>query len=303
VLSTALAGCFLLTMTMAQSCSTSATYGAGTFSIGGTPPAPTNTAYNGSGSSGTPSYSSGASTQTNSTHIDTTGYTADQSGSEALSDYLKHHRLPLVGAQVLKNTEGQRAVVLYGFVGSDFGKQDATAKAHTYLADANIPIDNRITVRPELLTAGHNKGTGGGSQEAENGSSGSGNYADENAPDSQYPGVSSYEQQANQAPQASQAQQYAQQQSTGSAISSAMPLLMLGLMALSVTSGGAFAVGPGSLGSSPFGSFGGSSYGAPYNPYPGFASPSPYGGSSVTPFGGAGSPYTATPPSYSPYGP
>ena len=87
----------------------------------------------------------------------------------------------------------------------------------------------------------------------------------------------------------------------GSAMGSVAPLLMLGLMALSMTSGGSsFAVGPGSFGSfgsSPFGMMGGSPFGsaAPYNPYPGFPSPPP-----VTPYGGAASPYTAAPPPFGP---
>lgn len=290
----ALAGWFAVTMTLAQSCAapaqSSAPYGKGGSSMSSL----------GASSSSVGSLSAAAET---STHLDTTGYTADQSRSEALTAYLKHHRLPLVGAQVLKSSAGQRAVVLYGFVGSDFGKHDAVTKTQSYLADSDVPVDNRIKVRPELLTAGASGGMSAGSSADETGSGSGASSADEAATgapgDSQYPGVSSYEQQ-----QSSQAQQYAQQQNAGSAISAVAPLLMLGLMALSMTSGGSFAVAPGgSFGPSPFGSPGGSAFGAaPYNPYPGFSSPSPYG-SAVTPYGGAGSPYTSAPPSTSPYGP
>ena len=46
------------------------------------------------------------------THIDTTGYSPDQSESRALTDYLTQHRLPLVGAQVLNGPDGKRAIVL-----------------------------------------------------------------------------------------------------------------------------------------------------------------------------------------------
>ncbi len=108
-----------------------------------------------------------------------------------------------------------------------------------------------------------------------------------------YPGPDSYTQQQN------EAQQYVQQQNTGSAISSMAPLLMLGMMALSMTSGGGFAVGPGSFGS--FGSPGLSPFGAPppYNPYPGFSSPS-YG--NAPSFGSGAAPYGSAPP-YNPYGP
>lgn len=287
-----LAGWFALTMTLAQSCAAPGP---------GVAPYTTTIAPNTAPLGSTASPSGGASATATggayeSAHIDTSGYTADPSSSAGLTEYLKHRRLPLVGAQVLKSPEGERVVVLYGFVGSDFGKQDAMAKAHTYLADSSVPIDNRIKVQPELLAAGNGGGAPGASSGDTTGTSA----------DSQYPGISSYEQQQQQ----SQASQYAQQQSTGSTISAVAPLLMLGLMALSMTSGGAFAVGPGS-----FGSYGGSPFGpSPYNPYPGFPSPSPYGGGiapfggvgspyggAVTPFGGAGSPYTAAPGS--PFGP
>ncbi len=273
----ALAGWFVIAMTLAQAC-------AG--------PAQTSAPYQSFPSSGTPvgtTSGGSAATSTASTHIDTTGYSADQKSSEALSEFLKHRRLPLVGAQVLKSPAGQRVVVLYGFVGSDFGKNDAAAKTRTYLADANVPIDNRITVKPELL-AGGSSGSSSGSS-AEQTASGS-------PADSQYPGVSSYEQQG------SQADQYVQQQTTGSAVSTIAPLLMFGLMALSLGSGGSFMVSPGA---SPFG---GSPFGpVPYNPYPGFPSPSPYSSpystvpsypGGVTPYGGAGSPYTTIP---GPFGP
>jgi hypothetical protein len=294
-MSMALAGWFAITMTLAQSCAAPAQSGAPYSKVG------SNMSSLGASASPVSSPSEPAETSAaSSTHLDTTGYTADQSSSEALSAYLKHRRLPLVGAQVLKSPAGERAVVLYGFVGSDFGKRDAVTKTRSYLADSEVPIENRIKVRPELLTAGASGGTSAGNSGGEAGSGSNGSSADESAAstpgDSQYPGVSSYEQQP------SQAQQYAQQQNTGSAISAAVPLLMLGLMALSMTSGGSFAVGPGGpFGSSSFGSPGGSPFGAmPYNPYPGYSSPSPYGGA-VTPYGGAGSPYTSFPPSTSPY--
>ena len=291
-MSMALAGWFIVTMTLAQSCAAPAQnvapYRSSATAL--------DTSSNSGGSLSGTSDAGGAS----NTHLDTTGYTADQASGEGLSAYLKHRRLPLVGAQVLKSPAGQRVVVLYGYVGSDFGKRDAVTKTHSYLADSNVPVDNRIKVKPELLIAGNNGGAPAASSADEAGSgsgAGSAEQAAAGAPgDAQYPGVNSYEQQQNQAPQ------YAQQQNVGSAMSTVGPLLMLGLMALSMTSGGAFAVGPGSMGSSPFGSSSSPFAPAPYNPYPGYASPPPYG-SAVTPYGGAGSPYTATPPSNNPYGP
>src|ERR1700728_3285757 len=89
------------------------------------------------------------------THLNAQGYVSDPNASAALTDYLKQHRLPLVGAQVLRNpNDGSRAVVLYGFVGSDFGKSDAQRKAEDYVNDASVDVDNRIRVNPELLSAG-----------------------------------------------------------------------------------------------------------------------------------------------------
>ena len=235
-----------------------------------------------------------------STYIDTTGYTADKAGSEALTAYLKHHRLPLVGAQVLSSLDGDRAVVLYGYEGSDFGKQDATIQTQLYLADSKVAIDNRIKVKPELLAAGSKGQTNWGNSAYGSGGPGSADQAAAGSPDSQLPGISSYLQQQN------QAQQYVQQQNMGSAVSSVTPLLMLGLMALSMSSGGSsLAVGPGSFRTSPFGPYGTSPFGitgrsrfgpVPYNPYSGFPS-LPV----VTPYGGAASPYTAAP--RAPFGP
>ncbi len=216
------------------------------------------------------------------------GYKVDSAESKALSDYLTQHKLPLVGAQVMHGPVGQRGVVLYGFVGSDFGKQDAVTKARNYLSDSSIAVNNRIKVEPELLTS---NGASMGTSNSEPGAA----SADNDSSAQSYPGPDSYTQQQN------EAQQYVQQQNTGSAISSMSPLLILGMMALSMTSGGAFAVGPGSFGS--FGSFGSpglSPFGAPpYNPYPGFSSPS-YG--NAPSFGSGAAPYGSASP-YNPYGP
>src|SRR4051812_33462148 len=61
------------------------------------------------------------------------GGTIDSSQSQALSDYLKHHSLPLVGAQVVSSPSGGRQAILFGFVATDFGKTDAEQKARNYL--------------------------------------------------------------------------------------------------------------------------------------------------------------------------
>jgi hypothetical protein len=78
------------------------------------------------------------------------GYTVDSTASEALTSSLRKQRLPLVGAQVLKNSAGGTRLVLYGFVATDFGKSDAERKALQYLGANGIPVENRIAVRPEI---------------------------------------------------------------------------------------------------------------------------------------------------------
>jgi hypothetical protein len=78
------------------------------------------------------------------------GGTIDSAGSQGLSDYLKSHSLPLVGAQVVTSGSGGKQVILFGFVASEFGKADAEQKARHYLKDASIVVDNRIKISPEL---------------------------------------------------------------------------------------------------------------------------------------------------------
>jgi hypothetical protein len=73
--------------------------------------------------------------------------------SHGLSEYLKHHSLPLVSAQVVDSSPGARQVILSGFVATDFGKSDAEAKARKYLNDSSVLVDNRIRVSPELADA------------------------------------------------------------------------------------------------------------------------------------------------------
>jgi hypothetical protein len=82
-------------------------------------------------------------------------YKVDAAGSQSLTTYLRQHRLPLVGAQVLGNAAGNRRIVLYGFVATEFGKNDAAHKALAYIngaqAGASVPqVENRIEVRPEI---------------------------------------------------------------------------------------------------------------------------------------------------------
>jgi hypothetical protein len=220
---------------------------------------------------------------------DASGYTPVQSESQALTEYLKQRKLPLVGAQVLRGTDGQRKVVLYGFVGSDFGKADAVRKARRFLNDSTVAVDNRINVRPELLAS--NRSASGSLSNSDYGSPSA--YASPSAPDStnpeasseadasQYPGPDSYK--------AQQANPYMQQ------LGSMMPLIaLLGALGMGIAGGNSgFSLGSSPFGSSPFGSPSSS----PFGPSSGPPYGSPYGGS---PFGA--SPYGSSPYANSPYG-
>ncbi|MBF6569970.1 MAG: hypothetical protein IVW54_13965 [Candidatus Binataceae bacterium] len=73
--------------------------------------------------------------------------------SDQLTYYLQGHRLPLVGAQVADAANGSHHVILYGFVATAHGKQDAEDKARSYLNDPKLKIDNRIAIEPELLVS------------------------------------------------------------------------------------------------------------------------------------------------------
>src|SRR5690348_10944751 len=73
-------------------------------------------------------------------------YTVDRKASDALSAYLKDNRLPLVSAQVLKDTSGTRRLVLYGYVATQLGKDDAEQKAVKYLNSPGIQVTNRIAI-------------------------------------------------------------------------------------------------------------------------------------------------------------
>jgi hypothetical protein len=202
---------------------------------------------------------------------DVRNYIPDTGASTALTDHLKQHRLPLVGAQVLRNpNDGSRAVVLYGFVGSDLGKSHAQRQAEDFVNDPSVEVDNRIRVNPDLLAAQGSSSTT--VPDASNDPNAQANAGAPSMPDAQ-----SYVDQQN---QTAQVQQYQQQNSMGGSMSSMLPLIaLMGLLSMS-SAGGSFSTGP-SMGYSPFG-------------YPS----SPYGGSPYSPYGS--SPYGASP--YSPYG-
>ena len=274
---------FLIVMTMAQGC-------AG--------PAQSNSVYGARDrNASSPNQSQFANTYKPQAGLNTKDYVPDTGASSALTDHLKQHRLPLVGAQVLRNpNDGSRAVVLYGFVGSDLGKSDAQRRAEDFINDPSVEVDNRIRVNPDLLTAR-------GSSSAMPPDASNAPDAQANANASSMPGVQSYVDQQN---QSAQVQQYQQQNSMGSSMSAMLPLIaLMGLLSMS-SGGGSFSTGP-PMGYSPYG-YPSSPYGgSPYSPYSGYAPGMPpssfgtpgYGYGSpggVTPFGSLpGSPYSSAP--------
>lgn len=75
---------------------------------------------------------------------------SDSALAGALTTYLKHHRLPLVGADVVTNADGSRKVILYGFTATNYGKADAVTKTANFINNSSIAIANRIVVHPAL---------------------------------------------------------------------------------------------------------------------------------------------------------
>ena len=75
--------------------------------------------------------------------------TVDKTTSDKLTKYLHTHRLPMVGAQV-SDTDSGRHLMLYGFVATDFGKDDAVTKSRRYLHDSSIAVTNNIKVNPQV---------------------------------------------------------------------------------------------------------------------------------------------------------
>ncbi len=223
------------------------------------------------------------------------GGTIDSPQSEGLSDYLKHHSLPLVGAQVVTSSSGGKQVILFGFVASDFGKTDAEQKARHYLKDPTLVVDNRIKISPELA------GSTGRSGSTVNGvPSGNAMPADGSDPyaasgsiqdyqNNEPPGAQAY--QAQGMPQYQQYQQYQQLNSAPpSMLTTILPMLLGGGMTMG-SGGFGSALGGGMGGGFGGGSFGGfgsgaaPGYGGGYG-YPSYPAPMPNSG-----FGASGVPY------------
>jgi hypothetical protein len=82
-------------------------------------------------------------------------YTVDHTASDALTNYLREHHLPLVGASVSKASDGSTQVMLYGYVATQKGKHDAATRASKYLkSDPHVTLINRIAVNPEIRNLG-----------------------------------------------------------------------------------------------------------------------------------------------------
>jgi hypothetical protein len=79
--------------------------------------------------------------------------------SRVITDYLKAHNLPLVGASMAADqpTQSGRQLTLYGYVATPQGKLDAEEQARRVINDPTVPIANRIVVRPELLAMGNSQ--------------------------------------------------------------------------------------------------------------------------------------------------
>ncbi|MGH7986439.1 MAG: hypothetical protein ACREQX_09160 [Candidatus Binataceae bacterium] len=215
----------------------------------------------------------------------TTGYTKNTSESETLTNYLKHHRLPLVGAEVLNGPNGKRKVMLYGFVATNFGKADAVTKTRSFLRDSNLAVDNRVNVRPELLASGSSSSPSTPPAATSSGSS---------SATGAYPGVRGY------MAQEQQEQALAQQQyGGGSTLSMVLPLIaLIGVLGAGIATGGGIGGFGGTMGPSPGFS--------PYNPFPTYPSPGYPGYSISPPYSGypPAPPYTgfsATSPGFPPY--
>jgi hypothetical protein len=88
-------------------------------------------------------------------HAAAQGANVDRAASDALTAYLREHHLPLVGGSVSRIPGGGTQVMLYGYVATEKGKQNAAARAASYFKnDANVTVVNRIAVNPEIRNLG-----------------------------------------------------------------------------------------------------------------------------------------------------
>jgi hypothetical protein len=65
---------------------------------------------------------------------------------------------------MLTDDSGGRSILLYGFVATPYGKDDAEEQARDFLDDPDVAIVNRIKIRPELLTLGTTDNSNAGAE-------------------------------------------------------------------------------------------------------------------------------------------
>jgi hypothetical protein len=101
-------------------------------------------------------------------------FTVDNAASEALTNYLRQNRLPLVGAQIGTAPGGARRLVLYGYVASQLGKSDAENKAIAYMGAPRPDVVNRVVIQPEIarMKSGGDAGQAGASGKSPDSSQG-----------------------------------------------------------------------------------------------------------------------------------
>ncbi len=118
-------------------------------------------------------------------------FTVDTGASDALTSYLRQNRLPLVGAQIGTSSTGARRLVLYGYVATQMGKDDAQTKALAHLGAPPPEVINRIVIQPEL--ANMRSSGEAGDQDASQGEATTGSindYAGSGGPSGAFPGQS-----------------------------------------------------------------------------------------------------------------
>jgi hypothetical protein len=212
------------------------------------------------------------------------GGTIDSSQSQGLSDYLKHHSLPLVGAQVVTSPSGGRQAILFGFVATDYGKTDAEQKARNYLKDPTLVVDNRIKISPELANSkGGSTPNPAPSYQSPSGttdpyaSTGSGTGSVQDYQNNMPPDAYAYQQQG-----AGQYQQYGGGQYGSSIGGGSSSGLMMMMSLLGMFGGGGVSMGSGGYGGGSYGGFssGTRTYGGypsgGYPSYPSYPPPSSY---------------------------
>jgi hypothetical protein len=114
-------------------------------------------------------------------------FTVDTTASEALTNYLRQNRLPLVGAQIGAASTGARRLVLYGYVATEVGKSDAENKAIAHLGGTRPEVVNRIVIQPEIAKM---KSSGHGESSGEASTGGVNDYAASGVPSGAFAGQS-----------------------------------------------------------------------------------------------------------------